>query len=163
MPVRRSIATRWATIAAVNSEGVRPWRRKAFWGVVAGGVAAAAVATTVAFAVPAAASTPGHAVAAGQAVAVTAASDPATSDKTPTCDQLKTRQQKRQAVITRLQADANTRGSVAWLNAKAAAATAAGNTAEATLYTDKAKLRGAVLAPLQTVAADIDAIIKANC
>lgn len=137
--------------------------KKAFWGVVAGGVAAAAVATTVAFAVPAAASTPGHAVAAGQAVAMTAASDLATSDKTPTCDQLKTRQQKRQAVITRLQADANTRGSVAWLNAKAAAATAAGNTAEATLYTDKAKLRGAVLAPLQTVAADIDAIIKANC
>jgi hypothetical protein len=43
------------------------------------------------------------------------------------------------------------------------AATAAGDTAAAKLFTDKATLRSQVLGPLQAVEADVDAVIKAQC
>ena len=72
-------------------------------------------------------------------------------------------QAKREAVETRLQGDANTKGSIAWLTAKAAAATTAGDANLAKLYTDKAALRSQVLDPLKTVNADRAAIIQANC
>ncbi|MCA1481416.1 FHA domain-containing protein, partial [Bradyrhizobium sp. NBAIM08] len=58
---------------------------------------------------------------------------------------------KRQAVLTRLEGDANTKGSIAWLNARATTATSAGNAELAKLYTDKAALRSQVLDPLKTV------------
>ena len=64
---------------------------------------------------------------------------------------------------TRLQGDANTRGSIEWLKAKAAAATAAGDTALAKLYTDKASLRAQVVDPLKGVDADLQAVITAKC
>jgi hypothetical protein len=59
--------------------------------------------------------------------------------------------------------DANTRGSIAWLTAKAAAATASGDTDLAKLYTDKAKLRTQILDPLKTINDDLQAIIAARC
>ncbi len=133
--------------------------RKALWRAVTGGVAAVAVAGAIAVAVPAAAETGGRAIAAGQSVAL--AADP--SDATAACDRLKKHDQRRQAVLTRLQGDANTKGSIAWLTAKAAAATTAGDTARAQLYTDKAALRSALVDPLKKVETDLAAVIKANC
>jgi hypothetical protein len=135
--------------------------KKAVWGTVAGGIAAAALATGVAFAVPAAAQTGGQAVAASQSATTAAAGT--TPDKTALCDRLKKHQQKRQALQTRLGADANTRGSIAWLTAKAASATASGDQALAKLYTDKAALRSQLLDPLKTVTSDLDAVIAAKC
>ncbi len=129
--------------------------KRAIWGVVAGAVAATALAATVALAVPAAAQTAGQAVAVGQSAA--------TGDRAAACDKLKKADQKRQAVAARLSGDANTRGSIAWLNAKAATATAAGDTNLAKLYTDKAALRTQLLQPMKTVEADLAAVIQANC
>jgi len=133
--------------------------RKAFWGTVAGGVTAVAVAGAIAFAGPAAAATGGHAVAAGQPVAAQAAAPTSAA----ACDRLKKQDTRRQAVLTRLQGDATTKGSIAWLTAKAAAATAAGDTARATLYTDQAALRTSAVDPLKKVEADLAAVITANC
>jgi hypothetical protein len=132
--------------------------KKAVWGTIA----AATLATAVAFAVPAAAQTGGQAVAAGHSAAVVAAGA-VIPDKTALCDRLKKNEQRRQAVQTRLGADASTRGSIAWLTAKAASATAAGDQALAKLYTDKATLRSQVMDPLKTVTADLDAVIQAKC
>jgi hypothetical protein len=141
--------------------------KKAVWGTIAGGIAAATLATAVAFAVPAAAQTGGQAVAVGQRAAVAASgavtADKTAPDKTALCDRLKKNEQRRQAVQTKLGADANTRGSIAWLTAKAASATAAGDQALAKLYTDRATLRSQVMDPLKTVTADLDAVIKAKC
>jgi hypothetical protein len=135
--------------------------KKAFWPAAAAGVGVAAIAATVALTVPASAQVvPGQAVAAAQS---TAASSAAAGDTPAKCDRLKKNQDRRHAVETRLQADATTRGSIAWLTAKAASATAAGDTAAAKLFTDKATLRSQVLGPLQAVEADVDAVIKAQC
>jgi hypothetical protein len=120
------------------------------------------LAIAVAFAVPAGAETGGQAVAAGQNAAVGSASA-VTTDNPARCDRLKKHEQKREALQTRLSADANTRGSIAWLTAKAASASASGDGALAKLYTDRAALRSALLDPLKTVTADLDAVIKATC
>jgi len=130
--------------------------KKAILTAVGGAVAAVAVATTLAFAVPAAANpVSGQAVAVGQ-VAVSA-------DGAANCDRLKRVQTKREATETRLQGDASTKGSIAWLTAKAAAASAAGDANLAKLFTDKAALRSQLLDPLKTVNADRAAVIQANC
>ncbi len=134
--------------------------RKAFWGTVAGGAAAAAVAGVIAFAMPAAAATSGQAVAAGQAVSIGTSTAP---DTALVCDRLKKHDQRRQAVLTRSQGDVNTKGSIANLTAKAAAATTSGDTARAKLYTDKAALRSALVDPLTKVQADLATVIKASC
>jgi hypothetical protein len=129
--------------------------KRALWGTLVGAVAATAVAGTVALAVPAGAETAGQAVAAGQAASV--------ADNTALCDRLKKADAKRQAVATRLDGDANTRGSIAWLNAKAAAATSSGDTALAKLYTDRANLRTQILDPLKTIDTDLQAVIAVKC
>jgi hypothetical protein len=130
--------------------------KKAILAAVGGAVAAVAAATTLAFAVPAAASpVSGQAVAVGQAVVA--------GDRAADCDRLKKVQTRREAAETRLQGDAATKGSIAWLTAKAAAATTAGDANLAKLYTDKAALRSQVLDPLKTVNADRAAVIEANC
>jgi hypothetical protein len=128
--------------------------KKAFRGTLVGAVAVAAVAVAVALAIPAGAVTAGQAIAVGQA---------AGADNTALCARLKKFEDKRRAVATRLDGDANTRGSVAWLQAKAAAATASGDTALAKLYTDKAALRAQLRDPLQTVITDLQAVIAEKC
>ena len=137
--------------------------KKALWGIAAGGFAAAAVATTIAFAVPAAAEAGGQAVAVGQSAAVSQAVGQAAADRPAYCDRIDKSLPKRQAVLTRLEGDANTKGSIAWLTAKAATATSAGNAELAKLYTDKAALRTQVLDPLKTVTADLVAVQQAHC
>ena len=131
--------------------------KKAIITVLATGFGAAAVATTIAFAVPAAAETGGQAVTVGQAATVSQADRPAY------CDRIDKVLPKRQAVVARLEGDANTRGSIAWLTAKATTATAAGNAELAKLYTDRAALRSQVLDPLKTVTADLTAVQQAHC
>ncbi len=131
--------------------------KKAIMGVLAGGFTAAVVATTIAFAVPAAAGTGGRAVAAGQAAVVSNADRPAY------CDRIDKALPKRQAVVTRLEGDASTKGSIAWLNAKAATATSAGNAELAKLYTDRAALRSQALDPLKVITDDLAAVQKAHC
>jgi hypothetical protein len=130
--------------------------KRAIVTAVGGTVAAVAVAATLAFAIPAAAGpVSGQAVAVGQAAVAGA--------KATDCDRLKKVQSKREALETTLQGDANTKGSIAWLTAKAAAATTAGDANLAKLYTDRAALRSQVLDPLKTVDADRAAVIAANC
>ena len=131
--------------------------KKALVGDAGGGFAAAAVATAIAFAVPAAAETGGQAVVAGQSTAA------GQQDRPAYCDRIDKVLPKRQAVVTRLEGDANTKGSIAWLNAKAATATAAGNAELAKLFTDRAALRSQVLDPLKTVTADLVAVQQAHC
>ena len=89
--------------------------KKATIGVLAGGLVAAAAAATIAFAAPAAAQTSGRAVAADQA-----------ADRPAYCDQVEKALDKRQRAMHGSKVDASTRGSIAWLNDKAAAAGAAG-------------------------------------
>jgi hypothetical protein len=131
--------------------------KKAIITVLATGFGAAAVATTIAFAVPAAAETGGQAVTVGQAATVSQADRPAY------CDRIDKALPKRQAVVARLEGDANTRGSIAWLNAKAATATSAGNAELAKLYTDRAALRSKALDPLKLIVDDLAAAQKAHC
>lgn len=131
--------------------------KKAIMAVLAGGFAVVAVGVTVAFAVPAAAQTAGRAVTVEQAAAVSAADRPAY------CDRVDKALAKRQAVLTRLQGDANTKGSIAWLNAKAATATTAGNAELAKLYTDRAALRSQLLDPLKVITDDLAAVQQAHC
>lgn len=154
-PIGRPVGT----VPAESSARRAMMAKKALWGTITVGGAAAAVAIAVAFAVPAAAQTGGQAVAAGHSAAAAAV----TPDKPALCDRLKKHEQRRQALQTRLDADANTRGSIAWLTAKAASATASGDQALAKLYTDKAALRSQLMDPLKTVTADLDAVIKAKC
>ena len=78
------------------------------------------------------------------------------ADRPAYCDRIDKALPKRQAVVARLEGDANTKGSIAWLTAKAATATSAGNAELAKLYTDRAALRSQVLDPLKTVTADLD-------
>jgi hypothetical protein len=134
--------------------------KKAVLGAVAGGLAAGALAFAMAFAGPAAAQTGGQAVAVGQAVL---AGQATAADRPAYCDHVDKALDKRQRVVQRLEADAGTRGSIAWLNDKAAAATADGNSELATLYTDRSALRSQVLAPLKTIVADLTAVQQAHC
>jgi hypothetical protein len=134
--------------------------KKAALGAVAGGLAAGALACAMAFAGPAAAQTGGQAVAVGQAVL---AGQATAADRPAYCDHVDKALDKRQRVVQRLEADAGTRGSIAWLNDKAAAATADGNSEMATLYTDRSALRSQVLDPLKTIVADLTAVQQAHC
>ncbi len=134
--------------------------RKALWASVTAGVGVAAVASAIAIAVPAAAATGGQGVVAGHTASLAPSTAPSS---TATCDRLKKRDDRRQATLSRLQGDAQTRGSIAWLTAKAAEATTSGNEARAQLYTDKAALRSALVDPLKKVEADLAAVIKASC
>src|SRR6476620_983199 len=115
--------------------------KRAFGGVVAGGVAAAGLATTVVLAAPASAQT-----IAGQAVSATAQSDPAPSGKPKYCHRTDT---------------ANTRGSIAWLQAKAQA-TSSSNPELSKLLTDLATLRSQVKDPAATIVADLQAVQQAH-
>ncbi len=152
--------------------------KKAAFGVVAGGLAAGAVAIALALAGPAAAQTAGQAVTAGQAAAAgqavvagqavaagqaVVAGQATAADRPAYCDHVDKALDKRQRVVQRLEADAGTRGSIAWLNDKAAAATADGNSELATLYTDRSALRSQVLDPLKTIVADLTAVQQAHC
>ena len=134
--------------------------KKAALGAVAGGLAAGALAFAMAFAGPAAAQTGGQAVAVGQAAL---AGQATAADRPAYCDHVDKALDKRQRVVQRLEADAGTRGSIAWLNDKAAAATADGNSELATLYTDRSALRSQVLDPLKTIVADLTAVQQAHC
>jgi hypothetical protein len=79
------------------------------------------------------------------------------------CRHLDRISQRESKLITRLGADANTRGSVAWLKAKADAATQAGETQLAAMYTDRATRRSQLLETLNAVAPDLAALVKAHC
>ena len=130
------------------------------WGGFAAGAAAMAVAGAFVLGSPALAGTPVPTAAVAQAAAAPSA---APKDATARCDRLKKHQEKQKTRLARLQGNAETRGSVAWLTAKASAATAAGDPALAKLYTDRAALRGKIVEPLKTVAGDLDALIKSAC
>lgn len=142
--------------------------KKAVFSMVAGGFAAAAVATAIAFAAPAAAQSGGQAVALGQtAVRQSAVGQVAmsqdVSDRPAYCDHIDKALDKRQAMVARIEGDANTRGSLAWLNERVATATAEGNAELAMLFTDRAALRTVALEPLKTITADLAAVQQAHC
>ena len=131
--------------------------KKAMLGLLAGAITAAAAAAVVVFAVPAVAATGGQAVVAVQSTAT------GQQDRPAYCDRIDKVLPKRQAAVTRLEGDANTKGSIAWLTAKAATATASGNPERAKLFTDRAALRSQVLEPLKLVTADLVAVQQAHC
>ena len=125
--------------------------KKAIWSVLAGGVAAIAVA----LAGPAAAQpVTGQAVSAAQAATGT--------DKPKYCDRIDKALQRRQKLQTRLDGDANTRGSVAWLQAKSQAL-ATSNPELSKLLADAAALRSQVKDPAATIVADLQAVQQAHC
>lgn len=126
--------------------------KKAIWSVLAGGVAATAMAATVALAGPAAA----------QPVTGQAVSAAASSDKPPYCDRIDKALERRQKLQTRLAGDANTRGSIAWLQAKSQAL-ATSNPELSKLLADAAALRTQVKDPAATIVADLQAVQQAHC
>ncbi|HOZ58115.1 MAG TPA: hypothetical protein PKY70_08015 [Nakamurella multipartita] len=129
--------------------------KKAIWSMLAGGVAATAMAATVALAGPAAAQpVTGRAVSATQAATGT--------DKPKYCDRIDKALQRRQKQQTRLDGDANTRGSIAWLQAKSQAL-ATSNPELSKLLADAAALRSQVKDPAATIVADLQAVQQAHC
>ncbi|HEY7814489.1 MAG TPA: hypothetical protein VIC62_14700 [Nakamurella sp.] len=129
--------------------------KKAFWGLVAGGVTATALAATAALALPAAAQpVSGQAVAASSAVGAT--------DKPKYCERIDKALTRRQQVQTRLNGDANTRGSIAWLQAKSQSL-ATSNPELSKLLADRAALRAQVKDPAATIIADLQAVQQAHC
>lgn len=126
--------------------------KKAIWSVLAGGVAATAMAATVALAGPAAA----------QPVTGQAVSAAASSDTPPYCDRIDKALERRQKLQTRLAGDTNTRGSIAWLQAKSQAL-ATSNPELSKLLADAAALRTQVKDPAATIVADLQAVRQAHC
>lgn len=104
---------------------------------------------------------------AGLGAAVALASPAAAADtavgKPAVCQHLDKIQQRDGKLVARLGADANTRGSIAWLKAKADAATQAGQTQLAAMYTDRASLRSQALDTLNAIGPDLTTLIKAHC
>ena len=117
-----------------------------------GGVLVTGLAASVVLAGPAAA----DAATAGRIAAV----DAATPAVCRHLDKISRRQSK---LIARLGADANTKGSIAWLKAKADAATQAGETQLAAMYTDRATRRSHLLDTLNAIGPDLAALVKAHC
>ena len=118
-----------------------------------GGVLVTGLVAAVVLASPAAAA---NAPAAGRIAALDSAA-PAV------CRQLNKVSQRETKLITRLGADANTKGSIAWLKAKADAATQAGETQLAALYSERAARRSQVLDTLNAIGPDLAALVKAHC
>ena len=121
--------------------------------VLTGGVLVTGLTAAVVLASPAAA---GDATATGRIAALDGA-NPAV------CRHLDKISQRESKLITRLGDDANTRGSIAWLKAKADSATQAGETQLAAMYTDRATRRSQALDTLNAIGPDLAALIKAHC
>ena len=130
---------------------------------VAAGTAAIGMAVIVAFAVPAAtAGTAGTAGTASVATTTAVSTAPATG-KPHVCQRLDRFEQRGKTALARLGAGADTKGSVAWLEAKAEAATKAGNNDRATRLSERAQRRTEALAIFKTLGPQFDAVIKAHC
>jgi len=130
---------------------------------VAAGTAAIGMAVIVAFAVPAAtAGTAGTAGTASVATTTAVSTAPATG-KPHVCQRLDRFEQRGKTAVARLGAGADTKGSVAWLEAKAEAATKAGNNDRATRLSERAQRRTEALAIFKTLGPQFDAVIKAHC
>jgi len=127
---------------------------------VAAGTAAIGMAAIVAFAVPAA--TAGTAGTASVATTTAVSTAPATG-KPHVCQRLDRFEQRGKTAVARLGAGAGTKGSVAWLEAKAEAATKAGNNDRATRLSERAQRRSEALAIFKTLGPQFDAVIKAHC
>ena len=79
------------------------------------------------------------------------------------CRHLDKISQRESKLIARLGADATTKGSIAWLKSKADAATQAGETQLAAMYTDRATRRSHLLDTLNAIGPDLAALVKAHC
>jgi len=79
------------------------------------------------------------------------------------CRHLDKISQRESKLIARLGADATTKGSIAWLKAKADAAAQAGETQLAAMYTDRATRRSHLLDTLNAIGPDLAALVKAHC
>ena len=123
-------------------------------GVVAGGIAAAglaAVAATLALAAPAAADEGGAAAGASAA------------DRPGICQRLDHLAQRGSRLVVRFEAGPDTRGSIAWLEAKAQAATTAGDNDLAQLYSDRAARRTKAVEVLKALGPDLAAFGQQHC
>ncbi|HZM67193.1 MAG TPA: hypothetical protein VFC16_12960 [Nakamurella sp.] len=133
---------------------------------VAAGTAAIGMAAIVAFAVPAAtagaAGTAGTAGTASVATTTAVSTAPATG-KPHVCQRLDRFEQRGKTAVARLGAGADTKGSIAWPEAKAEAATKAGNNDRATRLSERAQRRTEALAIFKTLGPQFDAVIKAHC
>ena len=121
---------------------------------MAGGATATALAATVALAGPAAA-----VPVTGQAVAASATQS---SDTPKYCARIDKALDRRQKELTRINGDANTRGSIAWLQAKAQSLSSS-NPELSKLMTDLANLRSQVKDPAAGIVADLQAVKQAHC
>lgn len=128
--------------------------KRAFWTIMVGGVAASALAATLASAGPAAA-----APVSGEATVATAAQ---TSGTPRYCERIDKALDRRQKAQDRWNGDANTRGSIAWLQARAQTLSAS-NPELSKLLTDLADLRAQVKDPAAGIVADLQAVKHAHC
>lgn len=127
-----------------------------------GAAVALAIAATVALAVPAAAQTTAQTTGTSMTTTQPAALGQAVG--TPAiCARLDKISGRSQKLLTRLNADANTRGSIAWLTAKAAAATASGEPELASLYSDRATRRTELVQTLTAVGPELQTVVQAHC
>ncbi len=124
--------------------------RRTVRAVVAGGVAAAGIAATVALATPAAADEGGTGTAAG-------------TGHPGICQRLDRIGTRGSNLVVRLEAGPDTRGSIAWLEAKAQAATAAGDNDLAQLYSDRAARRTKAVEVLKALGLDLTAFREQHC
>jgi hypothetical protein len=127
--------------------------KRTIWTVLTGGVLVTGLGAAVVLASPAAAA---DATTAGRIAALDGA-------KPAICQHLDKISQRESRLVARLGADANTRGSIAWLKAKADAATQAGETELAAMYTDRATRRSQILDTLNAIGPDLAALVKAHC
>lgn len=133
--------------------------KRAFWTIMAGGVTATALAATVALAGPA-----GAAPVAGQAVSAAASQTSGTpaTDTPKYCARIDKAIERRQQREDRWNGDATTRGSVAWLQAKAQSVSSS-NPELSKVLTDMANLRSQVKDPAAGIIADLQAVKQAHC
>lgn len=134
-------------------------RTRKWWVMTSGGLAAATLATVVALAGPATAA-PTDTTPATTSPSSTSA--PAGTAKPKYCDHLEKALDRHQKTVDRWNGDASQRGSIAWLQARAATV-AATDPQLSTLLNDRAALRSQAKGPAATVIADLQAVHQARC
>jgi hypothetical protein len=120
------------------------------WAVIGGGFATAGVTTAILLAAPASADESGPAVA-------------ARTDHPEICQRLDRLAKRSPNLVIRFEAGPDTRGSISWLEAKAQAATTAGDNDLAQLYGERAARRTEALEVLKALGPELTSLVQRHC
>lgn len=137
-------------------------RTKKWWAITSGGLAAAALTGVVALAAPAAAAPTDGSTPSSSTTAPASGPDGHSASKPKYCDRIDRALDRHQRIADRWNGDASQRGSIAWLQARAAKV-ATTNPQLSTLLTDIAARRSQDAGPAATVVADLEALRQARC